>query len=130
MKSGHWPFKHLKQTSSWPMQPLVLQLAATVLQAPSPMRKETAGKVVERCVRMGARLAVEFGVSAPVFVDIAKAVMIKEGGSEAQTALATAAAAVTYEATLSPEDQAMVDRIFSKADLPPGCGSDDDPPEA
>jgi len=62
-KQSKWPFKHLSQKSSWPMQGLVVQFAAAVIQTPSEARKEAAEKMVERCFRMGARLALEFGMS-------------------------------------------------------------------
>jgi hypothetical protein len=125
MAHGPWPFKHLKQTSSWPMQSLVLQLAASVLQAPAPKRKQAAEKVIERAVRMGARLACEFGMPPALFVEIAKSMIIKEGGSKAQTALAQATTAVKYE---SAEHKAEVDKLFEMAGLP--GENDDDPPEA
>lgn len=119
-----WPFKHLKQDSTWPMQGLVVQMAATVLHTHPVQRKEAAAKTIERCVRMGARLALEFGMPAPLFVDVARAMIIKEGGSEAQTALANATNAVKYE---SKEHQEAVDKLFEMAGLP---GEGDETPEA
>lgn len=127
-KSLPWPFKTLKKTSSWPLQPLVLQFAATVLAVPPQHRKDVASKMIERAVRVGARLAVEFGMPAPVFVEVARAMIVKEGGPAAQKALASATSAVKFE-DASPEAQALVDKLFELADV---ADSDDggETPEA
>lgn len=93
-----WPFKHISKKSGWPMQPLVVQFAGAVLQAPPEQRKELAHKMVERCVRMGARLAVEFGVSPTKFMKVAEAMMVKEGGEKAAQTLKLAKAEQTTAA--------------------------------
>ena len=82
-----WPFKTLKQNSTWPMQSLTLQMAAMVLTVHPNERKAAAAKMIERCVRMGARLAVEFGMPGPLFVEVARAMIVKEGGDEVAQAL-------------------------------------------
>lgn len=82
-----WPFKTLKKDSTWPMQPMVLQMAGAILQLSPEQRPQGIAKMVERCIRMGARLAVEFGVPAPLFVEIAKAQIAREGGAKAKAAL-------------------------------------------
>jgi len=114
-----WPFKSLKQSSTWPMQPFVVQFAAAVLSAPPQSRKEFAGKMIERCVRMGARLAVEFGMPAPLFVEVAKAQIIREGGPSAQAALAEAFGEDVL-ATIDGADEvlAQVHEIFSGDEVP------------
>lgn len=76
-----WPFKTIKRTSTWPMQPFVVQFAAAVLHAPPEDRTEAAAKMIERCVRMGARLAVEFGVDAETFVGVAAEQIARETGA-------------------------------------------------
>lgn len=85
MMSG-WPFKTIKQTSTWPMQPFVVKFAAAVLSAPEPDRPAFARKMIERCVRMGARLAVEFGMGAEEFVNIAGEQIANETGAAAAPA--------------------------------------------
>jgi hypothetical protein len=85
-----WPFKTIKKGSSWPFQPFVVASAARILQVSSEQRKEAAVKTVERFVRVGARLAVEFDIAAPLFVDIARAQIVKEGGKKASDALQAA----------------------------------------
>lgn len=67
-----WPFKHLSQKSSWPMQGFVVNFAAAVLQAPKGEQKKVARKMVERCMRMGARLAREFEISPVKVLKIAQ----------------------------------------------------------
>lgn len=67
-----WPFKKISQKSSWPMQGIVVNLAAAVLQAPKTHRVEAAEKMIERCFRMGARLALEFGVNPVKALKIAQ----------------------------------------------------------
>jgi len=118
----NWPFTHLKQTSSWPMQPFTLQLAAVVLQAPEDLRLKAANKMIERCVRMGARLAMEFGMPAPIFVEIAKAMIIKEGGLPAKIALAEAFGEDVLKIVDNEEAldgvQAQVAEIFGAGDDP------------
>lgn len=129
--SAKWPFKHLKKNSTWPMQGLVVQFAAAVLQLPESHRQAAAHKMIERCVRMGARLAREFGVDAATFVDVAAAQIAREGGPEAKVQLANMAGP-GKTLTLAEADeaveamQAQVDAIFKGADLP----SEDDAPEA
>lgn len=114
-----WPFKSLKQNSSWPMQPFVVQFAAAVISAPPEARKEFAGKMIERCIRMGARLAVEFGMPAPLFVEVAKAQIVREGGPSARAALADAFGEDVLAAIDGAEDvQAQVVAIFSGEEIP------------
>lgn len=118
-----WPFKHLKQSSSWPMQPFVLQFAAAVLHAPQSERQKFAVKMTERCVRMGARLSVEFELPAPLFIEIAKAQIAREGGPEAKAALAEAFGAEVVAALDGAEEavdavQAQVAAIFSGGEIP------------
>ena len=101
-----WPFKHLKQNSSWPMQGMVVQIAAQVITLPVSARKKAAAKMVERCIRMGARLAVEFDMPAVLFVEVAKAQIAREGGAEAKAALAEAFGEEVVKA-LEGADEAM-----------------------
>jgi hypothetical protein len=56
-----WPFKTLKQNSSWPLQGVVIALAAAVLQADTA--PAAVAKTIERALRVGVRLANEFGVT-------------------------------------------------------------------
>ena len=77
----NWPFKTIKQQSSWPLQPLVVRFAAAVLRTPPEARIEAAVKMIERCVRMGARIAVEFGMDAEGFVSIAAEQIARETGA-------------------------------------------------
>jgi hypothetical protein len=114
-----WPFKHIKQKSSWPMQPLVVQFAGAVLQAPPDERVKYAGKMIERAVRIGARLAVEFGMPPTVFVKVAEDMMIKEGGKAAQQALQAVKAEKAVEAMELAEEaaesvQEQLGAIFGK----------------
>jgi len=119
-----WPFKTLKRTSSWPMQPIVVQLAAAVLHTPPEDRQKAAAKVIERCIRAGARLAVEFGMPAPLFVEVAKAQIVREAGPEAQAALAEAfgedvLAAIDNADEAVASVQAQVAEIFGSGDEVP-----------
>jgi hypothetical protein len=83
-----WPFKTIKQKSEWPFHSMLVGMAGAVLSAPSQHRTEAAMKTIERCVRLGAKLAVEFGVPPCVFVKIAEAQIVREGGKEAAAHLA------------------------------------------
>ena len=119
-----WPFKTLKQTSTWPMQPIVIQLAAIVLHTPPQDRQKAAAKVIERCIRAGARLAVEFGMPAPLFVEVAKAQIVREGGAEAKAALAEAFGEDVVAALEGADEavasvQAQVAEIFGNGDEVP-----------
>lgn len=103
---------------------MVLQFAAEVLSAPEGDRKKLVGKMIERCIRMGARLAVEFGMPAPLFVEIAKGRIVHEGGQEAQTALADAFGEDVMSALSNAEEgvvafQAQVAEIFTTGSEPP-----------
>ena len=118
-----WPFKHLKQNSSWPMQGMVVQIAAQVITLPVSARKKAAAKMVERCIRMGARLAVEFDMPAPLFVEVAKAQIAREGGAEAKAALAEAFGEEVIAALDGAEEavdsvQAQVAAIFNGEETP------------
>lgn len=117
-----WPFKTIKKNSSWPLQPLVIQFAAAILAAPADVRKAFAAKTIERCIRMGARLAVEFGVPAPLFMDIAKAQILREDPT-AKGLLAEAFGEQVIKSLDGAESavesvQAQVAEIF-KGDTPP-----------
>lgn len=136
MPNNQWPFKHINRHSSWPMQGLVVNFAAAVLQVPESQRKAAAHKMIERCVRMGARLAREFGMDAQTFVSVAAAQIAREGGSQAKAQLASMAGP-GKTLTLAEADeavaamQAQVEAIFKGADLPPvKDGDEDDTPEA
>jgi len=86
-----WPFKRLKQHSSWPLQGLVVQFAATVINAPEgAQRKAMAQNMIESCIRMGARLAVEFEMTADLFIEAAKAQIIRETGTKGKKQIANA----------------------------------------
>ena len=118
-----WPFKTLKQTSTWPLQGLTCQFAAAVLAAPATDQKKAASKMIERAVRMGARLAVEFGMPAPLFVEIAKAQIVREAGPEAQVALKEAFGEDVLAAIDGAEEaiesvQAQVAEIFGGDEVP------------
>ena len=121
-----WPFKHLKQGSSWPFQPFAVQFAAAVLQAPSSEKKTAARKMIERCVRLGARLACEFDMPPVVFVEVAKAMIIKEGGKAAQASLSEAFGDEVIKAVDASEE--AVDAI--QAQVAAAFNSGDDTPEA
>lgn len=76
-----WPFKTLKRTSTWPLQPLAIQFAAAVLTCPEEERPAAAHKMVERCLRLAARLAVEFGIEMEPFVQLAAEQIAREQGA-------------------------------------------------
>lgn len=63
MHNQKWPFKRLRQNSSWPMQGIVVAFAAAVLQTAPEQRTAASAKMIERGFRIGARLALEFGMS-------------------------------------------------------------------
>lgn len=73
-----WPFKHLKQESSWPLQPLACSLAAVVIQAPPELRKEALAKTVERAFRLAARVCRELEVHPARALEIAEAQLCRE----------------------------------------------------
>jgi len=118
-----WPFKHLKQNSTWPLQQLVVRLALGVLASPEPLRIAAAGKTIERCVRMGARLAVEFGMPASGFVELARAQIVREGGEVAQADLIGTFGDDVVKALSSSEEAAVelkahVESILGKGNVP------------
>jgi hypothetical protein len=109
-KDPKWPFKHLKKKSSWPMQGMVLNMAAAVLSAPAPARKQAAGKMIERCFRMGARLALEFGM------DPAKAMQLAQKQIEREIPGANQAIA-DWKISEHDEVSKLADEVLSTANL-------------
>jgi hypothetical protein len=83
-----WPFKTIKQKSEWPFHGILIPIAAVVLQAPPKLRTAVAQKQIERCLRMGAKLAVEFGMCPWAFLQIAEEQIVREGGEEVAKHLA------------------------------------------
>lgn len=67
-----WPFRHLKQSSAWPLQGVVVALAGAILKAPPEIRSGFASKTLERAFRIGARLAREFEVDPVAALRIAQ----------------------------------------------------------
>jgi hypothetical protein len=56
--------------------------------APPEHKAPFALKTIERCLRMGAKLAVEFGVPPCTFMEIAREQILREGGKEVAEHLA------------------------------------------
>jgi hypothetical protein len=83
-----WPFKTIKQQSEWPFHHILVGLAGSCLAVPNKERGMMVGKTVERCLRLGAKLAVEFGMPPCLFIQMAERQMIREGGPEVAAHLA------------------------------------------
>jgi predicted nucleic acid-binding protein len=81
----------IPKKSSWPFHPLLVQMAKVIDAAPAEQKQEAVLKTVERCIRLAMKLAVHYGVPAPVVRDITVAMMKKEGGKEYPEQLKTAA---------------------------------------
>lgn len=73
-----WPFKHLKQDSSWPLQPIACGLAAAVLEAPPELRKDAVAKTLERAFRLAARVCRELEIHPARALEIAEAQLCRE----------------------------------------------------
>jgi len=121
-----WPFKTIKQQSEWPFHPFLVQLAAVIQSADSSDRVPLATKTIERCVRLGAKLAVEFGMPPCVFLSIAEEQMVREGGARAKAHIADHKAEQT-ETVLTQIKTAdtLVDDLF--ASLKSGIQGGDEP---
>lgn len=83
---GKWPFKTIKQSSSWPLQPMLIQLAAVVVQSGDV--GPAAAKTIERVCRMAARLAVEFKAPPGWVMEVMAAQLVREGGPKFAAELA------------------------------------------
>lgn len=73
-----WPFKTIRQDSTWPLQGMVVSMAAAVLDTPEDARKAALYKNAERLYRVVARVAGEFGASPVVLLDIARKQLERE----------------------------------------------------
>lgn len=118
-----WPFKHIRPESRWVFAPLLVQLATQVVTTPSKHRKQAAAKMIERVVRLSARLACEFGCPANLYLEIARAVILDEGGPKAAQQLGELEGQVlvdaeTEEAKTKEEMDAIVRSMFAQVDLP------------
>lgn len=87
MEKKKWPFWHIREQSHWPLHPVLVPLAVGILIVPEKHRRAAVDKTVERCVRLGAKLAVEFNMPPCRFLDIAEQQIVKEGGAEAASHL-------------------------------------------
>jgi len=85
----NWPFKTIKQESSWPLQPMLVSLAAAVIQSGDV--KPAAAKTIERVCRMAARLAVEFKAPPMFVMEVMAAQLVREGGPKFAAVLKEAA---------------------------------------
>lgn len=73
-----WPFKHLKQDSSWPLQGVACALSATAIQAPPELRKEAMAKTIERAFRLAARVCRELEIHPARALEIAEEQLCRE----------------------------------------------------
>jgi hypothetical protein len=97
-----WPFKHLKQDSSWPLQNVACALSAVVIQAPPELRKEAMAKTIERAFRLAARVCRELEIHPARALEIAEEQLCREiPGAKA------AILAVRGEKAADTEDQAQ-----------------------
>lgn len=76
-----WPFKTIKQQSSWPLREVLVLLAGTVLATPNEHRAAAAAKMCERGLRLAVRLANEFGVPPEALHSVLDAVIADEAKS-------------------------------------------------
>ena len=84
-----WPFKTIKQKSSWPFHALLIQLAAPLIQVPEGKERSAhVAKTIERTCRLVARLAVEFKVPPCFIMDTMIEQLIREGGDKFKSHLA------------------------------------------
>lgn len=73
-----WPFKHLKQTSQWPLQGVACSLSAAAMAVPSAMRKAAKTKTVERTYRLAARVCHELEVHPALALALAEELLCLE----------------------------------------------------
>lgn len=73
-----WPFKHLKQDSSWPLQGVACALSAQVIQSPPELRKEAVAKTVERAFRLAARVCRELEIHPARALEVAEEQLCRE----------------------------------------------------
>ena len=105
-----WPFKRLSEKSSWPLQGLVLSLAAPLRMtkgAPAEAIQQAAWKGAERLFRAGARFSYEFGLEPVKLLAVARKQIerevpgakakLKAADAEAFEAKALAAEALTAQ---------------------------------
>ena len=88
MTDVKWPFRHIRQDSVWPWHRLCVNMAVDILNACDEHKQAFTLKTIERCIRLGAKLAVEFEVPPCLFMDMAEDQIIREGGEEARAHLA------------------------------------------
>lgn len=80
MSESKWPFKRIKQHSSWPAQAFVVQVATVIMQVPAEVRKMAAHKEMERFVRVAIRLGAEWTMDPVKFLEMTEQLLIKEWG--------------------------------------------------
>lgn len=100
-----WPFKRLKQHSSFTLHGLTVKFAEAVIKVPagSKERGMAVKKTVERSFRMGVRLGYEFDISPAALLDLARTVIESEI-PKAKAMLDTADANMTAQVAVSAND--------------------------
>lgn len=83
-----WPFQSIKKQSEWPFHGLLVELAVSIVQVPPEMKTPYTLKTIERCVRLAAKLAVEFKVPPCVVMGMCEEQLCREGGVEFESHLA------------------------------------------
>lgn len=72
----------IKEHSSWPWHDLLLHLRDECEAAPDFIRKAVIMKTIERCLRLGAKLAVYYEFPPSMFLLMAAAQLKREGGED------------------------------------------------
>ena len=76
----------IKEQSSWPWHPILLQLRDECDAAPEFIRKTVISKMIERCLRLGAKLAVHYGFPSHLFMILAATQLQREGAEDMEVA--------------------------------------------
>lgn len=68
--------------SHWPFHGILVGLAGELDKVPEKHRKIATVKTVERCIRLGVKLAMHYGVSPAHVIDLALSQLRAEGGDQ------------------------------------------------
>jgi len=105
--------------SSWPFHPLLVQLAGEIEKVPAQLQKPAVVKTVERCFRLGVKLAMHYGMPGQTVLATFFGAMQEDGGDACMGASQEFAAAIAttaiadFKASIGYQEFAAVQKIVA-----------------
>lgn len=107
----------IPKQSSWPLHALLVELTGVLNATPEPVRKQATLKWIERCFRLGVKIASHFEVPGQATIAMMISAMHKDGGptcteaAEEFTAMIRNEAITQFKASIGYQEFASVQKV-------------------